>query len=69
MELPTRYYTVTKGGADKESSHQKEWPLKAATKIKLFLSKTIPLDLVTFIYLSLEMVMKLVATQFSFLLY
>ena len=34
-------YTVAKGIAIKRSSHQKEQPLKAATKTKLFLCKTV----------------------------
>ena len=68
MQLSRRYYAVTKGVAAKRNSHQKEKPLKEATKTKLFLCETISLCLATFIYLSFEMIMKLVTTQFSFLL-
>ena len=37
--LPRRYYIVTKGEAVKNSSHQREWPLKAAMKQNHFFVK------------------------------
>ena len=66
-QLSRRYHTFTKGVAVRRSSDQNDQPLKAATKTKLFLGKTISLCLATFIYFSLEMITYEISEEVAFI--
>ena len=67
-QLPRHYYIVTKGVTVTLSSHIRHYK-QPQMQNYFFVKLLILICLATFIFLSLEMITELVATQFSFILY